>query len=202
MQINELEIGRKLKRGMVGADLANLLHQKGWMPLGHGFEAGVAEHPRKSYVLKIFPKTSPYVHFVNMVQRNPQNPHYPRFSRYVRPVPGTEYAYVRMEKLAKMLPYDLVQFPSLLCLMDQLWLTHDPHALPPYWVRTSVTWDPHVADSNGVTDCNNETINPQETQAIHELSDTLKDIGWRHIDLHAANFMMRGNMWVITDPFI
>jgi hypothetical protein len=202
MQINELEISRKLKRGMVGADLANLLTQKGWTPLGFGFEAGVAEHPRKSYVLKIFPKSSPYVHFVSMVQSHPQNPHFPRFSRYVRPVPGTEYAYVRMEKLTKMLPYDLTQFPSLLCLIDEMWFTHIPHAQPPYWVRSTVSWDPHVADSNGVTDCNQVSINPQEKQAIQMLSNTLKEIGSDHIDLHAGNFMMRGNTWVITDPFI
>lgn len=202
MQIKELEIGYKLKRSLGGSDLANLLHQYGWTPLGYGFEAGVVEHPRKSYVLKIFPKTSPYVHFVNMVQQNSHNPHFPKFSRYVRFIPGTQYAYVRMEKLAKMLPYDLTQFPSLLCLMDEMWFTHAPHDEPPYWVRSSVTWDAHTADAHGVMDCNQETINPQETQAIHVLSNTLKEIGWHHIDLHSGNFMMRGNTWVITDPFI
>lgn len=202
MQINELEISRKLKRSMGGSDLANVLHQNGWTPLGHGFEAGVAEHPRKSYVLKIFPKDSAYVHFVHMVQSHPQNPHFPRFSRYVRPVPGTEYAYVRMEKLTKMLPYDLTQFPSLLCLLDEMWFTHAPHAQPPYWIRSSVSWDPHTVDAEGLIDCNQEAITPQEKQAIQLVSNKIKEIGWHHVDLHSGNFMMRANTWVITDPFI
>jgi hypothetical protein len=228
MQIKELEISHKLKRSLGGSDLANMLHQLGWKPLGHGFEAGVAQHPLKPYVIKIFPKNSPYVHFVNMVQSHPKNPHFPTFfsrqqqdpnaddkeildlddpnfpnyKRYVRPLPGTQYSYVRMEKLRKMLPYDLTQFPSLLCLLDEMWFTHAPHEQPPYWVRSSVTWDAHTADSTGVMDCNQEVINPQETQAIHTLSNTLKQIGWSHVDLHHGNFMMRGNTWVITDPFI
>ena len=228
MQIKELEISHKLKRSMGGSDLANVLHQNGWTPLGHGYEAGVAEHPHRSYVLKIFPRKSPYVQFVNMVQTHPQNPHFPKFFsrqqqdpnnpnkeivdpddpnfpnylKYVRPVPGTQYSSVRMEKLRKMLPYDLTQFPSLLCLLDELWFTHVPHRRPPYWVRSNVSWDPHAVDAEGLIDCNQEAITPQEKQAIQLVSNKIKEIGWDRVDLHSGNFMMRGNTWVITDPFI
>lgn len=203
MQINELEVGRKLKRfGMGGSDLANLLRQHGWTPLGYGYEAGVAEHPNKSYVLKIFPTKSVYVHFVNMVQQHAHNPHFPRFSRYVRQIPGTTFSYVRMEKLNRMLEYDLVQFPSLLCLLDRMYGDHN--VTPPVWVRMNVSWDPewHMGDPDDITDCNNKLITPAEQEAIQLLSDKVKQLGWRHLDLHAANFMTRGNTWVITDPFI
>lgn len=199
MQINELEISRKLKRYMMGSDLANLLRQYGWTPLGYGFEAGVAEHPRKSYVLKIFPKNSVYVKFVNMVQQHAMNPHFPKFSRYVKTIPGTGYSYVRMEKLAPMQVYDLAQFPSLLCLLDQMWAKLNPKELPPYWVRNNVTWEP---ESSELPDCNELTMPAQEQEAIQLLGKTLSEIGWDHVDLHAGNFMLRGNTWVITDPFI
>jgi len=200
MHINELEIGRKLKRfGMGGSDLANLLRLHGWTPLGFGYEAGVAEHPRKSYVLKIFPRNSYYVHFVHMVQDHADNPHFPRFSRYVREIPGTQFAYVRMEKLTRMREYDLVQFPSLLCLLDTMW--KDRNMTPPVWIHMNVSWDDQE-QPEGMVNCNQVHTTPQERAAIQSLSDKVQQLGWRHLDLHAANFMIRGNTWVVTDPFI
>lgn len=200
MQIHELDITRKLKRfGLGGSDLANLLRQKGWSPLGFGYEAGVAEHPDKRYVLKIFPRNSYYVHFVNMVKQQPNNPHFPRFSRYVRHVPGTEYAYVRMEKLDRMREYDLVQFPSLLCLLGKMWT--DRNMTPPVWIHMNVSWDSQE-QPDGMVNCNQLHISEQERAAIQALSDKVHELGWRHLDLHSANFMTRNNQWVITDPFI
>lgn len=197
MQILELDISRKLKRfGLGGSDLANLLRQKGWEPLGFGFEAGVAEHPQKSYVLKIFPKKSPYTQFVKLVQQHATNPHLPRFSRYVRQIPGTEYAYVRMEKLTPMKSYDLFHMPSLLCLLDKLYNKHGEQ--PPYWVRSNVSYD----SESGLTDCNQITTTPDEQQAIHMLDQGITQVDIQSLDLHSGNFMLRGHTWVITDPFI
>lgn len=196
MHINELEIGWKLKRSLGGSDLANLLRQKGWTPLGFGFEAGVAEHPDKAYVLKIFPKNSPYTQFVQLVKSHAQNPHLPKFSRYVRHIPGTEYAYVRMEKLTKMKDYDLYNMPSLLCLLDKLYHKHGQQ--PPYWVRNNVSYD---ADSE-LMDCNQIQTTPEEQQAIDLLDQGVQQLGIDRLDLHSGNFMRRGNTWVITDPFI
>lgn len=196
MHINELEIGRKLKRSMMGGDLANLLRQKGWTPLGFGFEAGVAEHPGKAYVLKIFPQHSPYTVFVQLVQSHAQNPHFPRFSRYVRQIPGTEYAYVRMEKLTKMKDYDLYNMPSLLCLLDKLYNKHGEQ--PPYWVRNNASYD----SDSGLIDCNQIQTTRDEQQAINLLDQGVQQLGIDRLDLHSGNFMMRGNTWVITDPFI
>ena len=199
MHLRELEITHKLQRGMGGSDLANLLAQKGWHVMGHGYEAGVAEHPDRSYVLKIFPRTSYYVHFVDMVRSHATNPHFPRFSRYVRPIPGTTYAYVRMEKLSRMFEYDLVQFPSLLCLLEKMY--DDRHVTPPVWVRMNVSWDPSWGP-DGMIDCNHINITSAEREAIQALNEKVQQLGWRHLDLHAANFMTRGSQWVITDPFI
>jgi hypothetical protein len=199
MQIQELEITRKLQNAWGGGELAQVLASHGWHRLGSGVEAGVAEHPQKAYVLKIFPQDSAYVHFVRMVQSHPHNPHFPRFSRYVRLIPGTKYAYVRMEKLSRMLDYDLAQYPSLLCLLDNLWFHHAPDLNPPHWIRSNITWDP---DQTDVPDCNQVSITPTEQEAIQLLSDQIKKLHWRNVDLHAANFMQRDSTWVITDPFI
>lgn len=69
-------------------------------------------------MLKIFPSDSAYVKFVEFVQSHSGNPHLPRFSRYVRPVPGTEFSYVRMEKLQKVtLPQLLNKYAAYLAEM-------------------------------------------------------------------------------------
>jgi hypothetical protein len=151
-------------------------------------------------VLKLFPRDSAYTHFVRMVQSHAHNPHFPRFSRYVRPIPNTKYAYVRMEKLSRMMESDLPQYPSLLCLLDKMWMTHAPDVTPPYWIRSRVTWDTDWQPHN--TDCGTVHITDTEQEAIQLLAEQIQKLGWRHLDLHAANFMQRDSTWVITDPFI
>ena len=199
MKLDELEITRKLQRsGQPGSDLENILVRAGWTPLGHGAEAGVAMHPLKKYVLKIFPKTSKYMEFLDLVRQAPNNPHFPKFSRIAKPIPGTNLMYVRMEHLEKIRDFDIVtRFPQLLCLLEKLYVNH--HVRPPARVRANVSWNP---GQSGLLDCNDLDITPDEKTAFDLLSDKIQQIGWRRADLHAANFMARGNTWVITDPFI
>lgn len=198
MHLSELEISKTLKRwDLSGPAIMNLLKRKGWTPLGYGVEAGVAEHPQKAYVLKIFPKTSKYDHFVSMVKAHPENPHFPRFSRYVRDIPGTEFSYVRMEKLSKVKEYDLVQIPQLLCLLTKLYRSLG--SMPPTWVGNNVTWDPK--DEHRVY-CGELNITPAEQQVINLLYDVIQADQDITLDLHSGNFMKRGTEWVITDPFV
>lgn len=196
MQLMELNIKRKLKQPLLGSDLANVLSQHGWRVLGFGYEAGVAEHPKKPYVLKIFPQDSLYNHFLGIVHANSQNPHFPRFSRTVRAIPGTRYSYVRMEKLLPMKPYDMLQQPSLLCVMNRMYQNKNLEA--PVYVRMNVSWDP----AEGLIDCNQIKIDPNEQQVFDLIAQKGQELGWSHIDLHASNFMRRENIWVLIDPFI
>ena len=113
MKLNELEIKHRLADTGT-RQMQDVLAKYGWHPLGYGAEATVALHPSKKYVLKIFPKTSKYTEFLDMVGSDPTNPHFPKFSRQAKPVPGTDHMYVRMEQLQKIQDYDLiVRFPQV-----------------------------------------------------------------------------------------
>ena len=199
MNLHELEIKQRLQDTGT-RQLQAVLAQYGWHPLGYGAEATVALHPERKYVLKLFPRDSLYMHFLQMVKQDPTNPHFPKFSREVRDVPGTKYSYVRMERLNRVMEYDLVNdFPQLLCLLDKFYNSF--HKWPPTWVRMNVSWDP-IWGSSGAIDCNNLDITAQERAVFHLLTDKTRQLGWDRVDMHASNFMARGNTWVLTDPFI
>lgn len=190
MNLNELEITRKLKkmpRGTdTGAHLADIVYAHGWTLLGKGAEAAVAEHPQKGYVLKIWPINSLYTKFVRMVQKYP-NPHFPQFSKVMKPIPGTKFSYVRMEKLVKVTQYDiLVDMPECFCAIKDIYLQSN-QALP-YWIEANMA------------DIRCPTLTPMAKQAVKLISAQMKKIGPR-LDLHPGNIMRRGHTWVITDPY-
>lgn len=200
--LNELEISRQLRRPqMPGGDLQNILVRAGWKPLGAGAEAGLAEHPRKSYVLKIFPTSSLYNQFLDVVSQAPNNPHFPRLNRQSRRIPGTSYSYVRMEKLKPIGSFDVATaFPDLACLVIQLYkkMGIDRMVNPWGWAYNNASWDP-LTD---LINCNKVSIDADAQQAFDLLYQKAKTLGHRRLDLAINNFMARGNTWVITDPFI
>ncbi len=216
MQLSEITISKDLKYVTPhmrnhSTMLASILEKHGWHLLGTGFEAAVAEHPQKAYVLKIFKSDSKYGHFVKFVQMHAQNPHLPRFSRYVKPVPGTNYSYVRMEKLN---PVDVTELMNhyanyLITLMqvdEQLNMTtlHYSLASKLEEVLAQAGWDHtqlHVDYDHLYGLVGGEP--PRDWQIIvHELAAYSKRAGYTHWDLHANNFLLRGNTLVIADPFV
>ena len=123
MRINELQIKQDLQNSALPE---KILAKYGWKVLGHGIEGAVAEHPYKSYVLKIFDSHSDYRKYVDLsITSMRGNPHVPVFysSRYAADlkedigervkilvdIPGTAYSYVRMEKLTSITNTELLR---------------------------------------------------------------------------------------------
>ena len=215
MQIREITLTKQLKdvgQGDHAQALKKILTRHGWKSLGTGAEAAVALHPEKSYVLKIFNSDSQYVHFVKFVQAHATNPHLPRFSRYVRPVPGTEFSYVRMEKLLKVTQAQLLntyaaylaemmamgEVTQLNMLADGLAMTLEDNLMSIGYDASDLT-DPEQQE---------DIYKKLGGQPAHTWSQVLSDLaeyservdvgGW---DMHEDNFMRRGNTLVIVDPF-
>ena len=96
--MNLSEIG--LKQNIKSIDDARaILHYYKWEVLGSGIGGAVAQHPKKPYVLKLFTRDPGYKLFLKFIQENEGNRHLPRINRQIRQIPGTEYYYVRMERL-------------------------------------------------------------------------------------------------------
>jgi hypothetical protein len=175
-------------------------------------EATVAEHPRRDYVLKIWRKGSKYEQFVEFVKENPSSPHLPRFSRYMRPVPGTNYLYVRMEKLKPISLEQLkISYGAELLFLYVLGRQHGVRTL----VGEPLEFARQQVDDRG--------INITKTvDLIDDLSDVWKTFGhpdasWMQVakelienargqnliglDLWEDNFMLRNSTLVISDPF-
>lgn len=192
--------------------LNKLLKKHGWTSLGTGAEAAVAEHPNKSYVLKIFNSDSKYVDYVKFVQAHQSNPHVPRFSRYVKQIPGTPYSYVRMEKLQKvtqsqlLTTYENYLFEMIVrgrqegvsMLNDDLDMMLEDRLGDLGYDEYDIAVDEHHEEIyqklGGV---------PPDTwsQVLTDLAAHSKQIHMESWDMHAGNFMRRGKTLVIADPF-
>jgi len=216
MHITEI----KLKHELIAAQqpfadsqkLKRILTLHGWRSLGTGAEAAVAMHPEKAYVLKIFNSDSQYVHFVQFVQAHQSNPHVPRFSRYVRPVPGTEFSYVRMEKLQKVTDSQLLTtYANYLAMMMAMGDATEIIMLNDYLDERLqdhlLTLGYEPADLLD-PDQQSEIYQKLGGEPPHTWYQLLSDLaehseqhdvaGW---DMHAGNFMRRGKTLVIADPF-
>jgi hypothetical protein len=216
MQIDELTLTHELKAAGDEWDappaLQKILSRHGWKSLGTGAEAAVAMHPQKSYVLKIFNSKSNYVHFVKFVQQHSANPHVPRFSRYVRQVPGTEFSYVRMEKLLKVSEAQLLnKYANYLAEMMAMTEVTGMGMLNP-------GLDEKLQDQLGNWGYTPEDLlDPDQNQEIYAKLGGEPPASWAQVltdlaeytertdveawDMHADNFMTRGNTLVIVDPF-
>jgi hypothetical protein len=215
MHINELTITNQLKD--VGpwdhaGSLKKILTRHGWKSLGTGAEAAVAMHPQKAYVLKIFNSDSKYVQFVEFVQAHQSNPHLPRFSRYVRPVPGTEFSYVRMEKLMKVTHTQLLttyaaylaemmamgQVAEFSMLADDLGMRMEDNLMHMGYEAADLLdfeqQDEIYQKLGG---------QPPHTwsQVLGDLADYSEHVDVASWDMHEDNFMRRGKTLVIVDPF-
>lgn len=218
MKLDEIEARKKLQalsslsQDDPIAELGSIFEDHGWTLLGTGAEAAVATHPSRPYVLKVFEKESLYTKFVNFVESHPTNPHVPKFSRYVRPVPGTDYLYVRMEMLQSVNRAQLVKdyFPYIF-QMNQMGNANNVTTLPysmfaamdkvmDHWGFAAVSFDDPTSTEAVYQRAGGPP--PQSwTQVIKDLITYSKQHNIRRWDMHAANFMTRGNTLVISDPF-
>jgi hypothetical protein len=216
MHITEIALTHQLQQAQTSIDhsekLKRILTQHGWKSLGTGVEAAVAMHPAKAYVLKIFNSDSKYVDYVKFVQAHQSNPHVPRFSRYVRQIPGTQFSYVRMEKLQRVFDYDLLTtYANYLFMMmvrgrqegismlnDDLDMTLEDRLGDLGYDEYDIAVDEHHEEIyqklGGV---------PPDTwsQMLTDLAAHSRQLGMESWDMHAGNFMRRGKTLVIADPY-
>lgn len=189
-----------------------VVEKHGWHILGTGAEAVVAEHPQKAYVLKIFDTHSNYEKFVNFVAWHSDNPHLPKFSRYVKPVPGTEFSYVRMEKLqpvsAQILANKYAPHMAYMIILSDVVhmnLVGDDVAEA---LKNRLMQLGHTVSDLKLKKTREQVLEalggwpPSDWQeVVSELADYSEETDTGHWDLHAANFLVRGDTLIIADPF-
>lgn len=190
--------------------LAGILQSHGWHLLGTGVEAAVAEHPEKSYVLKIFNSDSAYKEFVKFVQDHAQNPHLPRFSRYVKRIPGTIFSYVRMEKLTPITKENLIgNYANYMLTLKQIDEKMDMEML--HWSLNHLVEDALARAGWDSTQAHTDYDHMYEllggkpptdwSSLVLQLATYAQNLGHKDWDLHTNNFLTRGNTLVIADPF-
>jgi hypothetical protein len=221
MKLSELQITKDIKGaekpqfGLYGNPLRDIFQKHGWNVLGKGVDAAVADHPNKNVVLKMFVSTSKYKHFVDLVKDHP-NPHFPIFHKTIRELPGTKFSYVMMEKLDEISDFYNNYFPEICALMlsaskhgvDYLNRTSDmmPTFTPKRWFKNKigVGVNDFIAYPELVW---NKIDKPDDAwfQACDLLFGAFKEANMNlmsNIDFTPQNFMLRGDILVITDPFI
>jgi hypothetical protein len=215
MEISELQITKTIKNLRVGGGetASKILEDHGWTLLGSGAEGAVAEHPGKAYVLKLYEYNSNYTYFVNLVKHFP-NIHFPKFSRYVRPVPGTKWKYVRMEKLSPIEENTLIEnyMPEMVALQNICYI----HGLKcdyqdnivAFYLRNLNIRNPvlgaRTRDQNKIHDIYQRLGRKPDNAwiaAVTECCNSANSLNLQMLDLHYGNFMLRGNCLIIADPY-
>lgn len=215
MKLSELKITQDLKSTEYSGAVANILRTHGWTVLGTGVEAAVATRDDRPYVLKIYNNYSKYNQFVEFVQQHP-SVYLPQFSRFVKKIPGTNWNYVRMEKLESVSEGTLREkyMPMLICLLKaERDARMSPSNMGYYverWLVNNHIPDIHkqglsiLDDDQQLNDiCAQAGFVPSDSwkHTVTGLCKTAQTLGINHMDLHASNFMRRGSVLVITDPF-
>jgi len=209
--LQELEVTKQLKSRRA---LKTVLQEHGWHLLGEGKDATVAEHPKRSYVLKIWARGSLYEKFVPFVEKHQHNPHLPKFSRYIKKVPGTKYLYVRMEKLHPVTNTELLSkyLPEItylylaglkLNLKSNLeWMLE--YKIEEYLLSLNITRNVEdFKDPNLETQLWNRIGAPPQswTTVCDQFIAHTVNLGIQRLDIHDDNVMHRNNTLVITDPY-
>jgi hypothetical protein len=200
-----------------GDFVEKILAKYGWKVLGTGVDASVAEHPNYPHVvLKLFAKESPYKTFVDIVKQNSGNPYFPHFTKGVRDIPGTNFSYILMEKLAKTDKNVLTgtYFPEMVVLFymtEKYRLVWKTGGISTYDIMAAIdkclsnsahSYSDFMKNvkSRELWDCIGRIPPADWFQACEAVCATAKTHGYR-IDLHANNFMIRGRRLVIIDPY-
>jgi hypothetical protein len=185
MKIDELTGYRKhplydiLSNSTSMAEFVENLKANGYQKylIGEGWYSGVFARPEDRYVIKIFQKDPGYEYFLTYMKSNQHNPHVPKIKgkpvRFLK-----KYTIVRLEKLravgAHQKDYDVFQR-----IRDYVYdhsSTKAPALLNQQWIEKTYPQLPEILDSLA--------------QNRHSL------------DLHQGNVMFRGDVPVITDPYV
>ena len=163
-------------------NLTAQLKSYGWTLAGYGYSSLVFKNPKFNYVLKVFEyQNTDWIKFANWAMQHQDNPFVPKFIGKIRKISPSAYA-VRMELLEPIKDssfYNQYVAPEIQQIKKNNYVD---------W--SDVFWDK-----------NEEFLQqnyPQLFQIIDFLNNLRTDSG--DLDLHANNFMRRGNTLVITDP--
>lgn len=212
MKISELQITKDVKQSH--ADWKTIFEKNGWRFLGKGKDATVGQHPEKDYVVKVWRKGSLYEKFLPFVQAHQNNPHLPKFYRGIRPVPGTDHVYIRMEKLNTVYSTSLmsVYYPEMVSLY-LLGLKYKNKGMDDVMDDFLVVG---VEQHLGSLQLGKDYLDPGVQQKIwadigapdtawtnmvESLIQYSIQNGIKILDLHSDNFMRRDRTLVIADPF-
>ena len=161
-------------------DARDILRRAGYKQLGSGTFAYVYAKQDAPNCLKLFvAKDTAYIEFINLAMSNP-NPHFPKFKGKLMKITNHYYA-IQMERLS---PIDYVEMRTMMYAIDNY--TSDIY----YSGKAS---DASLANMEEV-----EKKQPGITKACEAIATTITR--GRSLDMHRGNFMMRGNVLVITDP--
>lgn len=240
MKISELQLKKDIQQLKNPEDV---LRKYGWKVIGIGMEAAVAEHPNKNYVLKLFEDDSNYKAFVRFALQHKGNPHVPVFFKgsetkelainerssvnipgIMSTIPGTDYSYVRMEKLAKITEKDLIAVysPEMMVLyLDgikqntagvnfELGQAMRNKIIVRFRLMSqgksaNTAFIRKLANDQSLQDELWTKLGRRPDDAWFAIANDLlqlaKQLKTRGLDIHEDNVMLRGNTLVVTDPF-
>lgn len=159
--------------------LERYLRDRGFEHLGDGEYSMVFTQPGTPYALKIYSDAC-YDGFIKYCKANSSNAFLPRFKGQSLRLLG-DYRMVRMELLAPM---------------------GNPHTEGGRWTeyreRFRLMTLVSIASNPGDYEID---LTPEQQQLLTTLEDIVRGQGACSIDLHAGNWMLRGDQLVISDPY-
>ena len=206
MRINEISLTKDLKNRKTELDdLEYLFNKYGWKFLGSGFEASVAEHPKKSYVLKIFKSGSSYQSFVNL-SRGLKNIHLPKFLSSIKIVPlAPQFKFLRMEKLDKISKNELyfTYLGEMIYFLESAIRNELVNGFGSFWNQAINEIFLNRYNINVISQDKNEKLNfnqhvwdkiskpnPAWMLAVDQVCKHGKELNLNRIDAHSENLML------------
>jgi hypothetical protein len=162
----------------------NFLRQKGFKVIHSGGFGVVFSRPDLNYVIKVFLDDPAYLKFIQFCFGS-SDPHLPRFRGKLIPILKGRIHAVRMEHLN---PCDQ-SLGNVIENLGEFAVSHfDPESFLAYCYQYG---NP------------NQATMLEKQQGVLQTLDRLRSLETKDIrfDLKPDNFMMRGNVLVITDPF-
>lgn len=154
---------------------------KGFDQLGHGVFATVFSHPSYPLILKVFRQDDGYMKWLNFVNANQGNIHLPQLRGKVTNIKGTEFYFIRMEKLKSARDtLNVKDKNKLVFALEDLGFIDNKQLVNRLAQITSVK------------------INYDNISVINDFLSFIPDNMIQ--DVSIDNFMMRGNTPVILDP--
>jgi hypothetical protein len=186
---------RKVAQYPLGTEWHKALYNNGFRALGSGSFGTVWEHPKLSYVLKVFTADDvAYANWIATAIQHKSNPHMPKF---VSPKPFTivpGVMAIRMERLSDISQSAYEFLTPIQKIIDTAVINKiSPGTII---VRKGMEMESSPKYKNFMAYCRSY---PDFVPALDILAKFIGRPGYRQ-DLHDENIMMRGPVMVFTDP--